>query len=222
MNLAKTWQQLGKFLIQWTAITTGGGAIAYLLAVVIGSAIGGNLTGLFWVGIPAGGVAGGIVVGSFQRRILHPLIPVTNQWVWVTAMGWAVCIPFLIGLSGWISALTRAMQGWYALTLFLIGAGISGALSGSGQWYLLRPKIDKALWWLLACGIGWLLAWLSVLGLWWLLGQGRKGLPFTLEEIVPVIALGAIAGWMVGIEQGVALVGLIAQAEWEARRDGVV
>ncbi|NUM43863.1 MAG: hypothetical protein HUU38_04085, partial [Anaerolineales bacterium] len=54
-------------------------------------------------------------------------------------------------------------------------------------------------------------------GVWYFIGQGAD-LPGTLAQLPAMMVLGGLAGWMMGMEQGVALVGLIAQEEWERER----
>jgi hypothetical protein len=212
VNQIESWKSLSKLWIRWTAVTTISGALAYP-AVVLIAVLGDGWPSGFWLGIPAGGAVAGLMAGFFQERVLRTHLPVTKQWIVMTVLGWAIGLTTVVGISSWFLAYAKEMPPWYALTVYLIGAGIAGALSGVGQWMLLRKRIDKSVWWFMACAVGSLSAWLIVLAIWYLFGQGA--LPSTVGELPAALFLGGMAGWMMGMEQGVALVGLIAQEEWE-------
>jgi len=213
--------------------TTFAGALAYPLVVgvaALGSGVGYNGVGYsgveyngwpsgFWIGLPVGGALAGLVAGFWQERVLRSHIQVTKRWIGATALGWALGFSAVVGGSSWFLSYAKDMQPWYALTIYLLGAGIGGAVSGVGQWVLLRRRIERSIWWFMACAVGSLSAWLVVLAAWYLLGQGAD-LPGTVADLPVMVVLGALAGWMIGMEQGVALVGLIAQAEWEKQRSG--
>jgi len=72
-------------------------------------------------------------------------------------------------------------------------------------------------WWLLASAVGWILAWVTALGMAWVI-QELPALPTTMQDVGLALLLGGLAGGMLGLEQGVALIGLFAQMEWDARR----
>jgi len=216
MNQIESWKSLSKLWIRWTVVTTISGALAYPVVVCIG-VLGKGWPFGFWLGIPVGGAVAGLTAGFFQERVLRTHLIVTKQWIVMTVLGWAVGLTLVVGISNWFRAYAKGMHPWYALTIYLIGAGVAGALSGVGQWVLLRSRIEKSVWWFMACAVGSLSAWLIVLAAWYLLGQSAI-LPTTLAELPVMLVLGALAGWMVGMEQGVALVGLIAQEDWEKRR----
>ena len=77
--------------------------------------------------------------------------------------------------------------------------------------------IPRHQWWLLANAVGWLMAWLGLLAVGLFLGSGDP-LPSSLDRVGQAAILGGVAGFMIGLEQGVALVGLLAQRVWEERR----
>ena len=215
MNL-ESWKPLGKLWSQWTVATTLTGALVYPL-VVGAAALGGGWPAGYWFALPVAGLVAGSVAGWWQERILRPHLQVTKRWILATGLGWALGIWIVVGFSSWFLPFAKEMQAWYALTVYLAGAGLGGALSGLGQWGLLRMKIEKSVWWFMACGVGSLTAWLVVLAAWYFLGKGED-FPATAVNLPVQFVLSALAGWMMGMEQGVALVGLIAQEEWEKRR----
>jgi MFS family permease len=218
MKSLASWKPLGKLWSYWTVSTTISGGLAYPLVVGI-AALGGGWPYGFWIGLPVGGVLAGLVAGFWQERVLRPHLQVTKQWIGATALGWAVGLSWVVGISGWFLSYAKEMQPWYALTVYLIGAGVGGVILGTGQWFLLRSRIEKSIWWFMACAVGSLLAWLVISATWYFLGQGAD-LPGTVADLPAMIVLGGLAGWMMGMEQGVALVGLIAQAEWEKGEKG--
>lgn len=215
MRLAESWKLLSRLWVRWTLVTTLAGALVYPLAAGVAALGGGWPTG-FWFGLPVAGAVGGLAAGFWQELALRSHLAVTRRWIGATALGWAVGLPAAVGASAWFFAYAQEMQPWYALTVYLIGAGLAGALSGVWQWMLLRTRIEKSVWWFMACAVGSLSAWLVVLAAWYLLGQGAD-MPTGLADLPAMVILGGLGGWMVGMEQGVALVGLIAQAEWESR-----
>lgn len=216
MNSVESWKTLGKLWINWTTATTVVGALAYPLVVGVALLVGG-WPGGYWLGVPVGGAVAGVVVGFWQERMLRAHLAVSTRWVGATAWGWSVGFSLGVGVTAWFLTFAKEMQPWYALTVYLIAAGIGGAMSGIGQWGLLRKKIARAVWWFMACAVGGLLAWLVIAGVWYFIGQGAD-LPGTLAQLPAMMVLGGLAGWMMGMEQGVALVGLIAQEEWERER----
>ncbi len=211
------WRRLGQLLLRWTIVFTIAGALIYSLGLILGSVFSRGSPGMavFWIPVLAGSL--GIPLGQVQRRLLNPFLPVESAWAWQTAGGLALGLLAVMGLSvgirGWV-------EGWtdgYRLTAFLTGAGISGVLAGLGQWIVLRKVVQTHQWWLLANAVGWLMAWLALLAVGLFLGRGEP-LPATLERAGHAAILGAVAGFMIGFEQGVALVGLLAQRVWEDRR----
>lgn len=216
MNSLEMWKPLGKLWINWTMATTVMGALAYPLIVGLASLMGGWPMG-YWVGVPVGGAFVGLGIGFWQERMLRAQLRVSRRWIGVTAVGWGVGFAFVVGGSAWFLTYAKMIQDWYALTIYLVAAGVGGALSGTGQYGLLKDRIEKAVWWLMACAVGSLLAWLVVAGMWYFLGQGAD-FPSTLTQLPAMLLLGGMAGWMMGMEQGVALVGLIAQEQWEKER----
>ncbi|GAB4579515.1 MAG: hypothetical protein Fur0022_22530 [Anaerolineales bacterium] len=217
MNSIESWKPLGKLWLHWTIATMMAGMLAY--PVIVGlSTLGGGWPGGYWVGVPVGGAVIGLLVGFWQTRILRPQLDVTSRWIAMTAVGWAVGFSMVVGMTSWFLAYAKDMQPWYALTIYLSGAGIGGAVSGVGQWQLLRSRIEKSVWWFMACAVGSLLAWLVISGAWYFMGQGAD-LPSSLAQWPAMLVLGGLAGWMMGMEQGVALVGLIAQEQWERERE---
>ncbi|HNB51390.1 MAG TPA: hypothetical protein PK530_05585 [Anaerolineales bacterium] len=216
MNSIETWKPLGRLWLHWTVATTVVGMLAYPLIVAISTLVGGWPVG-YWIGVPVGAGVAGLLVGFWQERVLRPQLNVTSQWIGLTALGWIVGFSIVVGSSAWFLIYAKEMQSWYALTIYLILAGIGGAMSGFGQWGLLQRRIEKAVWWFMACAVGSLLAWLVISGVWYFIGQGAD-LPGSLAQFPAMMVLGGLAGWMMGMEQGVALVGLIAQEQWERER----
>ena len=216
MNSVELWKPLGKLWTQWTLATTVAGALVYPLVVWLALLVGGWPDG-YWLALPVGGAMIGLGAGVWQERVLRPHLAVTWRWMGVTALGWAVGVSLVVGGTGWFLTYAKEMPQWYALTVYLGGAGVGGAVSGLGQWELLRSRIEKSLWWFMACAVGGLLAWLVIAGMWYFIGRGAD-LPGTLAQFPAMIVLGGLAGWMMGMEQGVALVGLIAQEHWERER----
>lgn len=217
-NTPSIWKRLGRLWIYWTVVCTVGGCVAYLVFVFLSGMVFKFLPFSGVLAILLGGTVGGIVAGLLQSRLLRGFVPISPSWMWVTAAGWSLGIPLVVLFTGWFRGFARELSQPYALTGFLVGAGISGTLAGMGQWVLLRDKIRKASWWLLASGVGWLVAWIGVAGLWLILGGGT---PFPVEpsKLGLAVMLGGVAGWLVGVEQGIALVGLIAQEAWETRHE---
>ncbi|MCB9135426.1 MAG: hypothetical protein H6636_08365 [Anaerolineales bacterium] len=216
MNSMDNWKHLGKLWIYWTAATTVMGALAYPLIVGLASLLGGWPIG-YWVSVPVGGGLVGLGIGYWQKRMLRAHVQVPRTWVGMTGVGWGVGFGLVVGGSVWFLGYAKTMQAWYALTIYLITAGFGGALSGMGQFGLLKRRFEKAVWWLMACAVGSLLAWLVIVGMWYFLGQGAD-FPSQLSQFPAMLVLGGLAGWMMGMEQGVALVGLIAQEQWERER----
>ncbi len=209
------WAGMGRLLLFWTVASTLSGAIMYPLSLVIADLLNLHII----AAVMLGSLVGGLIAGLPQSGLLKPYLRLQRDWVLMTVIGWAIALPLLIAITllirGWVVDLSDG----YALTLYLLGAGTAGAVAGLGQWSLLRRVFERASWWLLASGVGWFMAWLAVLGFAWLLGQEQ--LPVSSSGADVALGLGALAGWLVGLEQGIALIGLVAQSAWERRENSV-
>jgi len=211
------WRGLGRLLLHWTLQFTAAGAVIYFLAVLAGQFFGPVALLAVSVALPLAAVVVGLVLGGAQRRRLAPYLSVGLGWTWATAIGLGLGLIFVTTVS---LALRDVVQEWtngYKLTAFLLGAGLSGALSALGQWLILRKSLEKHHWWMLASGVGWLMAWLGFLAVGLFLGGGEP-LPVSLDRWLDILILGAVAGFFIGFEQGVAFVGLLAQRVWEKRK----
>lgn len=76
--------------LRWTVVTAVGWSLAYLLALAIA-----QLTGLLFptsMGLVAGTLLGGLLLGGLQWHFLSP--PSENMWRWtvVTAVGWTLTL----------------------------------------------------------------------------------------------------------------------------------
>jgi hypothetical protein len=211
--MIELWRRLGRLLLRWTLVSTLAGALAY--GVFLGLAV--ILPGLgpasLSIRLAIAGGAGGLAAGFLQRGSGKMDWRTPRTWAWATAAGWAVGLPAAAGFSVWIRPLVVDLPDGFRLGFILTGVGLIGAAAAFWQWLLLKKSLEGALWWLLANGIGWLMAWILVLAIGLFLGAGEP-LPVVADRLGHGLILGACAGFVIGLEQGIALVGLIAQEAW--------
>jgi hypothetical protein len=184
------------------------GGIAYGLALLIASLLG------IPVGLAAiaSGALAGWIAGLFQQQFLRPYLHVRPAWQWTTLIGWAIAIPLIILLTLIVRELAEPLSDGYRLTLYLIGAGLAGLAASAGQWWILRSRIAHAYRWLWANAVGWAMLWLAVLGITWLIQQ--ESLPATVDDLALGVLLGSLAGWTLGLEQGIVMIAMFAEAIW--------
>ena len=212
---SRVWSGFGRLWLNWTAITTLAGGIVYGLSIILSALIG------FPIVIAAvfAAAVGGLAAGLFQQRLLNPYIRVRPVWQWATMVGWIVGIPLAALSTLLIRSLSDSLGDGFRLTLCLLGAAAPGVIASIGQWRALRLRMLHANWWLLANGVGWAMVWLAVLGVTWFVRP--DGLPTSLDDLVLASLLGTLAGWTLGLEQGIALIGMFTQAIWDAEEDRV-
>jgi hypothetical protein len=160
----------------------------------------------------SGGIAG-TVAGVLQRRVGRPDWIAPAGWLPAAGAGWAIGLPAAAGMTEWLRPLTSDLPDGFRLGFLLTAVGLVGAAASAWQWFLLKDRLAGALWWLLANGIGWLMAWILVLAVGLFLGSGEP-LPVEMDRLGHGLILGACAGFVIGLEQGIAMVGLIAQGAW--------
>ena len=222
MKLSEIWSNWGGFLAQWMLSMTLGGGLAYGLAILIIETSAPTLEGeafirfIAQVAAPLGGGLAGLLVGAFQWYAMRPMMRISLGWIAATAVGWGVGTPLIIGISGWISSFRDDLNSTDALLVYILGAALAGLIAGAAQWVILSQKMKRAGWWLVASAAGWTIAWVATLALAWGLRQQSR-LPVTLDEWLLGVLLGCVAGTLVGLETGIALVGLWAQQLWEER-----
>ncbi len=214
--VAASYQNLGRLLISWTVLFMAGGAAGYGGSALLASLFAGSRLPFVGLVLPLGVLTVGVALGAVQRKLLASQVNVTARWPWMTGMGMAVGLLLLVAINTGTAAFVADWSEMSRLTVFLGGAGLAGALASLGQWLILRPILPKHQWWLMANGVGWLMAWIGVLATGLALGGGEP-LPATAARWGDALILGAVAGFIIGFEQGVALVGLLAQRVWEAR-----
>lgn len=212
--LPDLWSRLGRLLLSWTTAVTAAGMLLYGMFVLLSAIFGdsGVAAALLISAAAAGGFA-----GSIQRRLLQSYWTVPVGWIGWTMAGWAVGLGLAVGLSVLLRPAVAALPDSYRLTVFLIAAGTAGAVSAFGTWRYLRRITFRHPWWLLANGVGWLMAWIVVLAFGLFLGGGEP-LPASSDRLRDAVVLGAAAGFVIGFEQAVAVVGLLAQTAWERAR----
>lgn len=211
------WRRLGRMLVGWTVIGTLGGALAYGIFLYLYPLLPElDLAGL-GIRLAVAGGASGLALGLVQDRLGAAGRPFPGSWPAATAVGWALGLPAVVGISAWLRPLIVDLPDGFRLGFSLTVAGLAGAAAAAWQWSLLRKTLDGALWWLLANGVGWLMAWILVLAIGLFLGAGEP-LPVEMNRFRDGLILGACAGFVIGLEQGVALVGLIAQEAWASGR----
>jgi hypothetical protein len=211
------WQRLGRLLVAWTVLATLGGALAYGVFLYLEPLIPGlDITGV-GIRLAAAGLTAGLILGLVQGRIDLAGVQLPGAWPAATAAGWAAGLPAVAGFSAWIRPLIIDLPDGYRLGFSLTGAGLIGAAAALWQWRLIKTKLKGAQWWLLANGVGWLMGWIMVLAIGLFLGAGEP-LPVESSRFVHGLILGACGGFVIGLEQGVALVGLIAQEVWERKK----
>jgi hypothetical protein len=208
------WRALGRLLLTWTVLTTLGGAMAYGVFMLLEPLLPGQDLAGFGIRLAAAGGVGGLVLGLVQRLLETGVFPLPGAWAAAAAVGWAAGLPAAVGVTEWLSPLTTDLPDGYRLGIALTAVGLVGAAASAWQWVLLKRRLEGALWWLLANGIGWLMAWILVLAIGLFLGSGEP-LPVGTDRMFHGLILGACAGFVIGLEQGIALVGLIAQAAWK-------
>ncbi|HUF37862.1 MAG TPA: hypothetical protein VMN57_05015 [Anaerolineales bacterium] len=215
--MAELGRALGRILVAWTLVTTLSGALVYGIFLYLEPLLPGiDLPGV-GIRLAVAGGAGGLVLGLVQRRISADLLELSGAWPAASALGWAFGLPAVVGFSVWIRPLVVDLPDGFRLGFILAGTGLAGAAAAGWQWVLLRTRLEGAPWWLLANGVGWLMAWILVLAIGLFLGSGEP-LPVETNRFADGLVLGACAGFMIGFEQGIALVGLIAQAAWVDRK----
>lgn len=214
--MAELWQRLGRLLVGWTVISTLSGALAFGLFLYLDVLLPGGSPGEIVIRLAVAGLAAGGVLGWAQARMGSAFGRSSNGWTAATAASWSLAIPAVVGFSTWIRPLVADLPDGFRLGFSLIGVGAIGALASAWQFSLLRSTLEGALWWPLANAVGWLMAWILVLAVGLFLGGGEP-LPVDLSRFWHGLVLGACAGFVIGLEQGVALVGLIAQEAWNQR-----
>lgn len=205
---SELWRGLGRQFMAWTLANVLGGMVGYALLIL---GLTGESPAAVFLALPAAAAAAGLLVGWIEQRLLRPRWP-ADGWMFATALGWLVGVPLAVGAT---ALLREALRGWpdsYRLGMFLLAAGLAGALASFGQWRLLRRQSDQHPWWLLAGGVGWLMAWLVVLAVGLFVGGGEP-LPTTMDRLDQALLLGGLAGFIVGFEQAVALVGIAGKIE---------
>ncbi len=193
------------------------GAAAYGLALLPSAFFNPNPFYLMIVSLAvASGLTAGIA-GIVQRTYLRPYWEFSSTWAWASGLGWGFGVPLAVVLSAVLREPLSGMSDATRLMVFLIAAAGAGMLSSLGQWIALRQVTHRNLWWLFANGVGWLMAWILVLAVGLFIGGGEP-LPTTLDRAGDALILGGLAGFVIGFEQGIAIVGLFAQSAWEKMR----
>lgn len=213
------WRSLTRLIFSWTLLTAVGGGLAYGLILNIASFLPEGLEPYYFIVVPGSALFGGLIAGSGQWFLMRTHLPISRWWIGATGLGWLLGIPFVIWISSLISLMMEEAADSLRLGGFLLGALAAGVIAAVGQWLLLRQHFQRHIWWLVGSGVGWLMAWILVLAVGLFLGGGEP-LPTTLNRLPDGMTLGALAGFTVGFEQGIALIGLIAQTAWEKNRIG--
>jgi hypothetical protein len=134
-----------------------------------------------------GGAIGGWISGMCQCVILRRRVSRANSWILLTALGWAAGWA-LTGETFGVSASWSFDQQHLSSTLFTaLRAVAGGAMTGLGQWLVLRHNVKRAGWWILATAVSWGIVYLS-----------------------PVMYFSILGGAVVGIVTGAALVWLLS------------
>ena len=181
-------------LLSAVATMLGGTALYILYATggpiqtkVIGGQIGAegpSLTRVMLAGAVVGGAVGGGFSGMSQWLVLRRLIGKANGWVALTITAWA------LGWALWAAAVAWSSSPNAILSSMALLAG--GAISGLGQWLVLRQSVRRAGWWVLATALGW-------------------GVPLSLRP-AGIASMSPFRGAMVGVATGTTLVLLCAVA----------
>jgi len=211
--MTELWSALGRMLVAWTVMTTLGGSFAYGIFLWMEPLLPGSDLIALGIRLATAGGAAGLALGLVQERFGAGGVTLSRFWPAATAAGWAFGLPAVVGFSVWIRPLIADLPDGFRLAFALTGAGVAGAAAAAWQWTLLKTRLKGALWWPLANGVGWLMGWILVLAIGLFLGAGEP-LPVEMNRFGDGLILGACAGFVIGLEQGIALVGLIAQEAW--------
>jgi len=211
------WARLGRLLLTWTLAATAAGGALYAIVVLLMPVFPENGVLGLAVLLPLSAAAAGAAVGFVQLRLLRPYWQVSPGWIWATVIGWPAGLGLAVGLSLLLRPLVADFPDSYRLTVYLAASGSAGAVSALGTWRYLRQITFRHSWWLLANGVVWFMAWIVVLAFGLFLGAGEP-LPSTPDRLRDALILGASAGFVIGFEQAVAVVGLLAQSAWEKSR----
>ena len=180
--------------IRWAASTWAAFTLSLLFIEV------GETGEVSWIKALLGGSL--VIVG--QWLALRPYLRCRRRWVGVTCSVWALLCLLSLGAVGWVVPNTPNLliRGMFGL---LYGSYVGLGL-GLGQWWALRPQVQRAWRWIpLNAGI-----WAVGIAFAWIVGgllRAASGL--FLGEVI-----GLVGGWgIIAILSGIGLVGLIAPTD---------
>ncbi len=140
------------FWLQWVVASTVGLYVGWVLAFVL-LAFNGIVLGLEYCDACDGlawGIGLGIGIGVLQWLVLRRRVSGAGWWVLASAAGgygiWQ------LGFTGYSDSLEMSyvsLLGWTGVV------ALSGAVTGTLQWLILRGQVSRAGWWVLASTVGW-------------------------------------------------------------------
>ena len=190
-----------RLLALWTAGTSLGTLVGLVVGLPVGYLV--SLGGDVPLGIVVSIACAGAVLAFCQSLPLRRRLPPVRWWVVATAVSWAtgtLLAATTTGEEGLMRDLSRfvidAVRAagaenpttiWLDLAAVLGACGlVVGAITGLGQWLVLRRRCARAGWWIAASALGWGLA-------------GAVAVPGgTLGWMGNVLLIGATAGATTG------------------------
>jgi hypothetical protein len=170
------------FWLQWVVASTVGLYVGWVLSFVL-LAFSGIALGLEYCDACDGlafGIGLGIGIGVLQWLVLRRRVSGAGWWVLASfAGGYGI---MHAGFTGYSESLRMS----YVSLLGLTGVvALSGAVTGTLQWLILRGQVSRAGWWVLASTVGW--------GLAIALSRGVGASDFVAVGVVGAV-LGAVTG----------------------------
>jgi hypothetical protein len=147
----------------------------------------------------AAGFLAGATIGAMQWLVLRGYIIKAKQWIVATIVAWGIGLAIMYYLS--------RIYGEYG---YIIGAAITGAIVGLGQWLVLRSAIPRT----------WLLIPINTLGLAISLAIGVGGSIAVLNwsGLPALVGMMALGGMLYAVISGFALMLLIERALWRRKK----
>jgi hypothetical protein len=139
-----------QFWIAWVLTSVVGYVVVYAVAYVVAEVVYGYV---FWAVAYAGL---GAVVGTGQWLILRKRVERSGWWVLASVVGYAVGPAVGPVVFRAVTGAAPDAESEYVFRV-VTGAGL-GAVVGTGQWLILRKRVERSGWWVLASVVGYAVA----------------------------------------------------------------